>query len=760
MTDDFTLDSPESSPEVLSALVVTDLSLDRFLSYSIPPGMPLKLGSRVAVYVRNDLRKGYVMGILPRAELAYSGKLRPIHALCEDEPAIPESLISLGQWMAQYYCCAQEPAICTLLPGAVRSGKNKPRKVPFILPAASESIQSFLTRYEKKRKAQCALLEKIAQYPEGILKSDLTDESPTVAASLKKLIESGVVSIETRFVGAVETEGPQMLRSEALTLNAEQQVAYEQLVRMMAHRFAQNGPPTEPHTLLLYGVTCSGKTEIYLQAIDYAIQQGKEAIVLVPEIALTPQTVRRFESRFGAQVSVLHSALSDKERYREWTQINDGKVKIAVGARSVLFAPFKNLGLIIVDEEHEGTYKQSESPRYHARDVAVMRGYKEQAIVILGSATPSFESYYNAMQGRYVLARLTQRAEANPLPEVQIVDMRVENADYGPALFSQRLVEAMRQRLYNREQIILFLNRRGYARQLHCDNCGYDATCSACSVAYTYHKSREMLMCHFCGETRPAPSVCPSCGDKHIRYSGSGTEKIEITLQKLFPSANIARMDSDTMTKAEDYVNTLQSFQNGKIDILLGTQMIAKGLHFPRVTLVGILNADLSLMMPDFRAEERTFQLLTQVAGRAGRSSLEGLVLIQTRAPFNPAITHALAHDYDGFWEDESSVRKDLDYPPYRRMIAVYFRGEDEALVQEASRTFHERILPVLDEGAECSPPLPAPIERIKGKFRYVMTFSGHVFHQVRPYIRYEVCHGKYPASVDIYADVDPVAIV
>ncbi len=754
------LDSSQTN-DPLTALVVTDLSLDQYLSYTIPEKLQsnIRVGCRVFVYVRNDLRKGYVMAIQPQSQLNYQGKLRPIHGICSDEPSLPQTLIALGDWMANYYCCAQEAAIRTLLPGAVRSGKIKPKKVSYVGIVDVERVHDFMQKEGKRKKAQSQLLQNIMNYPEGVLRKTLTEDSSTASSHLKKLLDANLIWQEERLVENDEETGPSVMRSQPLELNIEQQRAYDKLVEMMQHRF-QNPNCKDPHTLLLYGVTCSGKTEVYLQAIDYAIQQGKEAIVLVPEIALTPQTVRRFEARFGRQVSVLHSALTDSERYKEWNKINDGKVKIAVGARSVLFAPFQNLGLIIVDEEHEGTYKQGESPRYHARDVAVVRGLKENAIVVLGSATPSFESFLNAKTSRYALATLTQRAEQNPLPNVEIVDMRIENNDKGPSLFSERLVNAMRDRLYSGEQTILFLNRRGFARQLHCDNCGYDAVCTECSVSYTYHKSREMLMCHFCGETVPAPLVCPSCNDKNIRYSGSGTEKIELALQKLFPSAVIARMDSDTMTKAEDYENTLRAFQHGEINILLGTQMIAKGLHFPRVTLVGILNADLSLLMPDFRAEERTFQLLTQVAGRAGRSSLEGEVIVQTRSPFNPAIRYALTHDFDGFWEEESQIREDLEYPPFRRMIAVYFRADDEALVQEASQQFYEQILNYLDEWVECTPPLPAPVERIKGKFRYLITVKGAMLNRVRQAIRYEVCHGKYHSAVDIYADVDPVSIL
>jgi primosomal protein N' (replication factor Y) len=517
---------------------------------------------------------------------------------------------------------------------------------------------------------------------------------------------------------------------------------------------------TSQHTVLLHGVTGSGKTEVYLQAIEKVLNAGKEAIVLVPEISLTPQTTERFRARFGDLVSVLHSGLGDGERYDEWMKIYEGKVKIAVGARSALFAPFRKLGLIVVDEEHENSYKQDEAPRYHARDVAVMRGYLENAAVILGSATPSLESMYNAEQGKYLLAELTKRVDDFLMPEMRVVDMRTEAIETGGAkIFSRELAQLMYDRITKGEQTIIFLNRRGFATQMLCQECGYVAECMNCSIAYTYHKKRGCLSCHLCGTIIPAPVKCPKCGSDEIKYSGLGTEKIEAAAKKLFPTARVARMDSDTMTAKNSYEKTLNEFRSGRIDILIGTQMIAKGLHFPNVTLVGIVYADLSLHIPDFRAHERTFQLLTQVAGRAGRGELSGKVVVQTYTPFNPAIQYALNHDYKGFYEEEIEIRKALSYPPGGHLIVVYFVGLNLTDIAESAEQFAQAVTPYLHEKIMVSGPGPAPLERVKNKYRYQIIYRGAGLKNLRKALRYFVLHCRHKQGVKVYIDADAVSM-
>jgi primosomal protein N' (replication factor Y) len=442
--------------------------------------------------------------------------------------------------------------------------------------------------------------------------------------------------------------------------------------------------------LFLHGVTGSGKTEIYLQALAHALEQGKGAIVLVPEISLTPQTVERFKARFSSGklqtlVAVLHSHLSTGERHDEWHKIRQGRARIVIGARSAIFAPVEPLGLIIVDEEHEHTYKQEEAPRYHARDVAIMRGQMENAVVVLGSATPSLESYYNCKKGKYTLLELPERVDNQKMPRVRVVDMRqAAYKEKGPPIFSPQLKEAITQRLERGEQTILFLNRRGYSSALQCPKCGYVAQCPNCSLALTYHRIEQKLSCHICGHNEKVPSVCPNpkCKNPAIRYAGTGTQKVEELLGKLFPGARVRRMDADTMKRKEDYRKTLGDFRSGKTDILVGTQMIAKGLHFPNVTLVGIIYADLALHQPDFRAGERTFQLLTQVAGRAGRGDVEGEVFVQAFAPFHPAIQYARRHDFTGFYDQEIEFREQLKYPPLSRVALLTLKGRNEEKVK------------------------------------------------------------------------------
>ncbi len=453
-------------------------------------------------------------------------------------------------------------------------------------------------------------------------------------------------------------------------------------------------------TFLLHGVTGSGKTEVYLQAIARCLQQGKGAIVLVPEISLTPQTVERFKGRFrsgplSTLVAVLHSHLSAGERHDEWHKIRLGRARIVIGARSAIFAPVDPLGLIIVDEEHEHSYKQEEAPRYHARDVAVMRGQMEGAVVVLGSATPSLESFYNAQKGKYTLLSLPQRADEKKMPLVRVIDMRQEaRKEKGPPIFSQRLKEEITRRLERREQVMLFLNRRGYATSLQCPKCGYVAECPNCSVALTYHRSKQKICCHICGHETPAPSVCPNpkCRHPSIRYSGLGTEKVEDAVARLFPHARVRRMDSDTLKRKEDYRRVLGDFRTGKIDLLVGTQMIAKGLHFPNVTLVGIIYADLSLHQPDFRAGERTFQLLTQVAGRAGRGDVEGEVIVQAFTPFHPAIQYARRHDFTGFYDQEIEFREQLNYPPLTRAALLTLKGRNEEKVKYSAEHVRKQL--------------------------------------------------------------------
>jgi primosomal protein N' (replication factor Y) len=556
-------------------------------------------------------------------------------------------------------------------------------------------------------------------------------------------------------------------------------------------------------TFLLHGVTGSGKTEVYLQAIAHALEQGKGAIVLVPEISLTPQTVERFKARFSSGpnktlVAVLHSHLSAGERHDEWHKIRQGRARIVIGARSAVFAPVDPLGLIIVDEEHEHSYKQEESPRYHARDVAVVRGQMENAVVVLGSATPSMESFYNVTKGKYELLELPQRADDKKMPVVRVIDMRQVARKERPggqpqgSIFSPQLKEAITQRLERKEQTILFLNRRGFATSLQCPLCGYVAECPNCSVSLTYHRAAQKLACHICGHAQKAPSICPNekCRNPQIRYSGLGTEKVESILTKLFPQATIRRMDSDTLKRKEDYRNILGDFKRGKIDILVGTQMIAKGLHFPNVTLVGIIYADLSLHVPDFRAGERTFQLLTQVAGRAGRGDVEGEVYVQAFTPFHPAIQFARRHDFAGFYEQEIEFREQLKYPPLSRVALLTIKGRNEEKVKLSAEHLRKQLEKLTSENEEVekresetselfaeekvdshsptfSPahfpdlviagPAPAPLARAETNYRYQIMLRTKQMTKLSQILSKVIQTLKLPDEVSVVVDIDPV---
>ncbi|HLZ54951.1 MAG TPA: primosomal protein N' [Verrucomicrobiae bacterium] len=536
-------------------------------------------------------------------------------------------------------------------------------------------------------------------------------------------------------------------------------------------------------TFLLYGVTGSGKTEVYLQALAHALEQGKGAIVLVPEISLTPQTVERFKARFSSGrlqtlVAVLHSHLSAGERHDEWHKIRQGRARIVIGARSAIFAPVEPLGLIVVDEEHEHTYKQEEAPRYHARDVAIMRGRMENAVVVLGSATPSLESYYNCKKGKYTLLELPERVDNQKMPRVRVVDMRQAAKEKGPPIFSPQLKEAITQRLERGEQTILFLNRRGYSTALQCPKCGFVANCPNCSLALTYHRIEQKLSCHICGHSGKVPSVCPNekCKNPAIRFAGTGTQKVEETLVKLFPGARVRRMDADTMKRKDDYRKTLGDFRAGKTDILVGTQMIAKGLHFPNVTLVGIIYADLALHQPDFRAGERTFQLLTQVAGRAGRGDVEGEVFVQAFTPFHPAIQYARRHDFTGFYEQEIEFREQLKYPPVSRVALLTLRGRNEDKVKFSA----EHLRKVLESTVhgpqsdnrrteDCglrtvdfrdliiSGPAPAPLLRAEQYYRYQIMLRTRAMSKLSQTLAKIIETLALPDDVTLAVDIDPV---
>jgi primosomal protein N' (replication factor Y) len=577
-------------------------------------------------------------------------------------------------------------------------------------------------------------------------------------SSVKSLVKQGYVQVveeEIRREPDADQQ-EQVIESFPLPLNNEQAQALEVAKQAMAE-------PSKP--ILLLGVTGSGKTEVYLQAARHTINQGKTVLVLVPEISLTPQTVRRFKARFAAlddQVAVLHSHLSQGERFDEWHRIRNGKASIVIGARSAIFAPLPNLGLIIVDEEHDQSYKQDTSPRYHGRDIAVLRAKLEKCAIILGSATPSLESFHNAQEGKYTLVRLNQRADSHSMPLVRVLDMRLEQQKQknSHAIFSDKLRQALELRLERGEQSILFLNRRGFARSLQCPACGHACQCPHCSIALTYHRTEDRLMCHVCGYQSIVPRKCPECKDPAIALQGYGTQKVEEVLAKLIPKAKFARIDADAMRKKNTLRDMLHAFKSKKIDILIGTQMIAKGLHFPNVTLVGILNADIGLHVPDFRAAERTFQLITQVAGRAGRGELEGEVIVQTATPHAPAIQFARRHDFDGFSEQELEFRREFQFPPYGRCAVLTVRSTHERRAEFTLQTLHRRLLENLPPEIQVSEPLPSPLIRSHGQFRFQITLRSLHARPLTKHVQCVLQKTTLPEDVTATFDMDAISFM
>ncbi len=731
------------------AQVITDLALDRVFDYLIPPHLrrSVEIGSRVNVPFGNSRRQGYVVNLTNSSAFE---QLKEIIGVEGDRALIPPRLMQLGEWMASYYCCPREQAIRALLPAVVRSGKLSQKTQKIVRLAEGIDVPAHLQAAEQRAPKQAEIIKLLMRSKQ----TTLAYANRLSASATKALRDAGTLITEDEAQERDPFANDIILPSGPLALTDEQATCMQAVEASFAAEKRQ--------VILLFGVTGSGKTEVYLQAIGQCLERDEEAIVLVPEIALTPQTTERFRSRFGDLVSVLHSHLSDGERFDEWTKISEGRVRIVVGARSALFAPFRKLGLIVVDEEHETSYKQTDvPPRYHARDVAVMRGARENATVILGSATPSLESFWNTANGKYQLARLTKRVDDQQMPAMEVVDMVAEaDATGRPQILSRRLISCVHECLEKSEQVMLFLNRRGYATNLQCLQCGYKAECDDCTVNYTYHRKVEQLICHFCGAVRHAPQQCPKCGDANIRYGGLGTQKVESAVRAVFPTARTLRMDSDTMTRKDSYREALTSFRAGTIDILVGTQMIAKGLHFPNVTLVGIIYADLSLNLPDFRSGERTFQLLVQVAGRAGRGQVPGRVIVQTYTPYHQAVQAALRQDYDEFYQGEIVSRQQAEFPPLSHMILLVFRGENESLVEKTANACSKHLEAHLPEETVVIPPMPSPIARKRGLYHYQMLLATKRIVHLSRRLKEALAGFSVPPDVRLTVDVDPFSVI
>jgi primosomal protein N' (replication factor Y) len=735
--------------------VVIDRAIHRELDYLVPETLSERVGvgSRVRVPFRERSALATVVAILDHSE---AKGLRSIEAVIGETPILSKELLELAKWISTYYCCPIEAVMRSLLPQVIRHAKVGWKKQLFVRPARKVDIEE-VEKLRRRAPRQAELLEVISRLEAPVRAADLLRQTSLDTQTLRALVKRGLAELREEAVVRDPHADERFVATSNLILNAEQVLALKEITQAL-------DSPENARPILLHGVTGSGKTEIYLQAIRAALERRRSAIVLVPEISLTPQTVERFKGRFAeAQdaVAVLHSHLSEGERHDEWHKIHSGRARIAIGPRSAVFAPLKNLGLIVVDEEHENTYKQEEAPRYHARDVAVVRAKIEKCVVILGSATPSLESYHNATTGKYRLATLTQRIDEKQMPLMRIVDLRQERRkEKAAAILSEKLRAAIADRLEKGEQTILFLNRRGFSTSLLCSNCGEARNCPNCSVALTFHRHIARLSCHLCGHTAAVPKKCPACGQDALIYAGFGTEKVESTVAHIFPKATVRRMDADSMTRKEAYRETLRSFRTGKIDILVGTQMIAKGLHFPNVTLVGIINADLALHLPDFRAGERTFQLLTQVAGRAGRGETPGEVFVQTYTPFSPSIQFARHHDFAGYFQQELEFRERCDFPPFEHAILITVRSAHEARAKFSAETLARRLKETLGPEFILGEPSPAPLEKLQGQFRFHILLRGEAIMRLSRLVRETLDKLPFPEDVAVAVDVDPYQLL
>jgi primosomal protein N' (replication factor Y) len=765
--------------------VVLPVPVDHPFTYAVPPAFCARVavGMRAVVPVLSRIETGYVVAVKTEADRT---GLKSIYDLPDEQPVFNEEMMRLCGWVADYYCCSLGEALQCAVPAGIKlrsvfryhlvqeqltSGKyndvqraivaalfrQSPQTEKQLAAALGEGVraglqslarrgivraesgparagvsisteswvrlieeavpsQEELERLQRRAPKQAALyLDLLHGEPQrrmaGLLEKHGTDSPAVKALEKRGLIERFEQELYRAPAFAAEERSRQKL-----TLNPEQQAAFGAITSAM--------DAGEFKTLLLNGVTGSGKTEVYLQAIEHALALGRSAIVLVPEISLTPQTVGRFIARFQERIAVLHSGLSQGERYDEWRRAQRGEVRIIVGARSAIFAPVANLGIIVVDEEHDNSYKQSDTPRYHARDVAIMRAKNAGAVCVLGSATPSLESYFNCERKKFERLDLANRATASPLPEVRIVDMRNEKIETaGEIILSRQLDEEVNARVALGEQVILLLNRRGFSPFVLCPKCGWVAECANCNVSLTYHASGAALVCHYCSERHPVPAVCGKCGFKPLLFLGTGTQKVEDALLRSFPEARIERMDADTTSTKGSHARILGRFAAGEIDILVGTQMIAKGHDYPGVTLVGVVNADTGLSIPDFRAAENTFQLLTQVAGRAGRGDRPGTVIIQTYRPHHYSIQAASLHDYTAFFQREMIERRRAGYPPLQRMANLAIEADDPIEAERAAaalcRIVRGHIAKEAIAGTTLLGPSPAPVYRVKKRYRW-----------------------------------------
>jgi primosomal protein N' (replication factor Y) len=733
------------------ASVLVDAAIDHVLDYAIPPSLVahIERGRRVQVPLRQQLCGGIVLEVKTTCNYP---KAKPI-ATITDDLQLSEELMNLAEWIARYYATSLRTALRCMLPASVRKEVGHREQLFVSRLKTRQQIQQHIIAIRSKSPAQAAVLEALLPVTKGMLLTELMLATGGSRSPVETLTEQGWIALEKVVVDRSPLDDQEYFITPPKVLTDEQHTALTSINQSVEKNVFQ--------THLLYGITGSGKTEVYLQAIDKALSLGKHAIMMVPEIALTTQTIERLRSRFKDSIAVLHCRLSDGERYDAWLRMRQGQTKIAIGARSAIFSPLPQLGLIIVDEEHEASYKQNEQmPCYHARDIAVMRGKLCQATVVLGSATPSVESYHNALQGKYNLLSLSKRPDSAMLPRVTIVDMKREyEKAQGLTSFSQPLLDALSQRISKGEQSILFLNRRGYHTLQLCQSCGASVKCNHCDTALTFHLGENCLSCHLCGfAINPPPRCCPTCkSDATMKFRGVGTEHVERALHAIFPEVRTLRIDADTTRHKGSHQQLLRAFGTGKADVLIGTQMIAKGLHFPEVTLAAVLNGDSALHIPDYRSAESTFQLLTQVAGRAGRGVMAGEVIIQTSLPEHNVIQHASQHNFEGFYQEEIASRALFEFPPFAQLVKVSCQGIEQQAVESYADTLRTTILTKLTADYTIHPVIPAAHLKVKDRFRYQFLMRGPAVYPMVNAYKYAMSQLQQ-RHIAVYADVNPTS--
>lgn len=740
----------------LAARVVFSQAPHGPYDYSIPGQLEssVRPGIRVLVPLGRGNRKmeGYVVQVIspghPQASTVNASRLKPIERVLDNQPLLDQSLLELAQWISDYYVCPLGNVIETLVPPAVRD-RSGTRNVTFLMLADGVDRQLDSLKLPPKQRA---ILELLASGGSDWTARELAESVGCTVAPVKALQKKGLIVSRVRRVRTDSHEIPRERRTDNLRLNTDQRRALSAIESSIDR--------SEHRCFLMHGITGSGKTEVYIQAIQRVVESGRQAIVLVPEISLTPQTRQRFRARFD-QVAVLHSHLTPAQRAWHWHEIAAGRVQVIIGARSAIFAPAPRLGLIVLDEEHDGSFKQDKAPRYHARDVALWRARRHNIPLVLGSATPALESWHRARTGEFHLLPLPRRVLDLPLPDVATIDLRVDfSKRKSRGAISQKLHQEIRKAVADGGQVILLLNRRGFATRIQCPECGHVEYCPDCSIPMTHHRDGQKAVCHYCDHQIPEPDRCSECGNAAIRFSGIGTQKLEQEVRARFPDIPCMRMDTDTMRRPGSHELALDKFRSGEVKILLGTQMIAKGLDFPNVTLVGVVNADTALHFPDFRAAERTFGLVTQVAGRSGRGPKGGRVLVQTFSPDHPAIVAATRHDYAGFAEVELPDRQAFGYPPFGRLTRLVVRSPSQQLVQQMADRLAEQLETSAAElgiAVTVIGPAPAPVEKLRGQYRFHILCRTDLDADIQSVVRHVSARVEDVKDVQWIVDIDPL---